>query len=75
MYIIILVTAIDCGAPAPPQYGHLGFYNSTLQGSRVAFWCEPGRLPIGNYATICTSERKWSPDPAQFVCSGKIYEW
>ena len=66
------MTAVDCGAPAPPQHGHLGPYNGTLQGSRVMFWCESGRLPIGKYTAICMSEGKWSPNPAQFVCSGEL---
>ena len=66
------VTAIDCGSPAPPQHGHLGPYNSTLEGSRVTFRCELGRFPIGEYAAVCTSEGNWSPNPAQFVCSGEL---
>ena len=78
LYIIIMllimptVTAIDCGAPVPSQHGQLGPYNKTLQGSRVTFGCESGWLPIGKYSAICTSEGKWSPDPAQFVCYGEI---
>ena len=66
-----IVTATDCGAPVPPQYGQLGPYNSTLEGSWVTFRCESGRFPIGEYAAICTSEGNWLPNPAQFICSGE----
>ena len=64
--------AIECGDPAAPQHGHLGLYNSTLQGSHVTFWCAVGWLPAERYTAICTSEGKWSPDPALFVCSGML---
>ena len=66
------VSSVDCGAPVPPQHGHLGPYSSTLEGSLVTFWCESGRFPIGKYTAICTNGGKWSPDPAQFVCSGEL---
>ena len=68
----ITVTVTDCGAPVPPQYGLLGAYNSTLEGSRITFRCESGSFPVGEYAAICMSEGNWSPNPSQFVCSGEL---
>ena len=38
------------------------------------FGCNPGFVPAGNMRAVCASDGRWSPDPAELKCRGKLYE-
>ena len=46
-------------------------YTTTFEGSSITFTCEDGLFPNVNITATCTGGH-WSPDPATYICIGKI---
>ena len=50
-----------------------GVYNSTTPGAQLVFSCKTGWSPREQITAQCTTEGRWSPDPADHICEG-IYQ-
>ena len=49
-----------------------GYSDRTLEGSNVSFSCLLGRVLSGPSTSTCMSDGRWTPDPRQLECKGKI---
>lgn len=66
--LINIIFIVNCNVPI--LNCHIGLdYNSTLEGSLLAFWCEDGFIPRGVITAVCHSNASWIPDPTQHVCA------
>ena len=67
---MIILHAVDCGAPPPPLNGDLMQpHTNRTEGSVVVFQCDPGFVPEGAMTTVCGSDGQWSPNPGSITCS------
>ena len=60
----------ECGPPVAAE-GVVIHYTTTFKGSSITFACEDGIFPNVNITATCTGGH-WSPDPATYICIGKI---
>ena len=47
----------------------------TIEGSVIAFQCNPGLSPEGEMTATCTNAGIWRPDPAGVECSCSTSEF
>ena len=58
----------NCGDPQQANGVVIGNYSFTLSGSNVTFQCAAGLVPTGVETTVCESDGRWTPDPANHGC-------
>ena len=63
---------VSCALPAPPLNGALLNTNSQntnlIEGSVIAFQCDPGFSLVGAATATCNNSGLWDPDPALLEC-------
>ena len=42
---------------------------ATIEGSVIAFQCDPGFSPAAEMTATCNSSGQWNTDPSQLVCT------
>ena len=66
----VKVFAVNCGIPSFSAHSRplLTSYTTTEEGSTIKFHCTDGFTPNHTITSVCTSEGKWTPDPAKHDC-------
>ena len=68
---MILLTPVNCSAPAVPGNGSIMAYQNTTEGAEVLFKCNQGFMPEENMTAVCAVNGSWTPDPGSLVCKCK----
>ena len=63
--------AANCSDPAVPRNGLIGVYQNTTEGAEIFFRCNPEFVPARRMRAVCRADQRWSPDPADLVCTYK----
>ena len=66
--VLTLSYIVNCSDPTIPGNGSIRTYQNTTEGAEIVFGCNPGFVPAGNMTTVCASDGRWNPNPAEVRC-------
>ena len=61
----------NCSDSTSPVDGFIDPYQNTTEGAEIFFRCNPGFVPARNMTAVCGADGRWTPDPADHVCTCK----
>ena len=70
--LIYCFPPVNCSDPTFPTNGSSAPYQNTTEGAEIFFWCNPGFVPAGRMRAVCGTDGRWTPDPADLVCTCKV---